>query len=139
MKVRYFIVAAVAFVVVVYFAGELFVTRIPPRSKTSGNMFIMKRRILRYASIHNAAPTSLDQLPLIEQRDNDVVDAWHRPILWQLDGDKVTLISYGRDGQPGGVDDDADIIGVFSMKDDMGQWAEELSEWRTDPLHEARQ
>jgi hypothetical protein len=119
-----------------YITGELLVTRIPPRSNTVGTMHMMKRRILRYASAHNAAPTSVDQLPLIEGYWNDVVDAWNRPILLKIEGNEATLTSYGRDGRAGGVGDDADMTGVFLMKNDSGQWAGEFDEWQIDPYFE---
>jgi hypothetical protein len=134
MKSRTIIGWTVVALVVFYFVGELFVTRIPPRSHTHAAMHMMKRRILRYASAHNAAPTTLDQLPFIDGYHNDTVDGWRRPIDWKADGDKVTFISLGRNGKSGGVGEDADMVGVFLMKNSNGHWADEFSDWETDPF-----
>jgi hypothetical protein len=134
MKSRSIIGWTVVTLVVFYFVGELFVTRVPPRSHTAGAMHMMKRRMLRYASAHNAAPTTLHQLPSIDGYLNDTIDGWRRPIEWKADGDKVTFISLGRDGKSGGVDEDADMVGVFFMKDSNGQWADEFREWEVDPF-----
>jgi hypothetical protein len=97
-------------------------------------MHVMKRRILRYAAVHDALPTSLDQLPRIEGFANEVTDGWGRPILWRVEGDEVTLVSYGRDGVPGGTGEDTDMVGVFRAKTADGRWADEFCEWRDDPL-----
>lgn len=96
-------------------------------------MQTMKRRILRYVSARQALPTSLDQLPRIEGLSNDVTDGWGRPIFWRTEGDEVSLISYGRDGAPGGVGEDEDMIGRFSTKRSDGSWADEFCEWLVDP------
>src|SRR5262245_33590716 len=93
-----------------------FVDTIPPRSVTCTNMHMMKRRILRYAAAHGSLPTSLEQLPRIEGYVNEVTDGWGRRILWRVDGDEVTLTSYGRDGVPGGTGEDADMVGVFKTR-----------------------
>lgn len=112
----------------------LFVDTAPPRSMTYGAMHVMKRRILRYAAANGMLPTSLDQLLPIEGYGNEVMDAWGRPILWQVEGGQVILTSYGRDGVPGGSGENADMIGVFQVKTASGQWADEFCAWRVDPL-----
>ena len=61
-------------------------------------------------------PSDLDSLPKISGKMNDVNDAWGRPILFQRDGDEVTLSSLGRDGKLGGTGADREITGVFSVK-----------------------
>jgi hypothetical protein len=111
----------------------LFVDIIPPRSVTHMHMLTMKRRILRYAAANDSLPTSLEQLPILEGYTNEVTDGWGRPILWQVEGTKVTLTSYGRDGVPGGSGEDADMVGVFQAKTADGHWAKEMCEWEVDP------
>ncbi len=115
----------------------LFVDWIPPQALTHTHMHTTKRRILRYASAHEALPTSLDQLPRIEGYTNEDTDGWGRPILWRSEGDEVTLISYGRDGAPGGVGEDVDMIGVFGTKTSDGRWTDEFCEWLVDPYGRA--
>jgi hypothetical protein len=123
-------------VLVIVFA--LFVDTVPPRSVTATNMHMMKRRTLRYAAANGSLPTSLDQLPRIEGYVNEVADGWGRPIRWRVEGDEVTLTSYGRDGVPGGTGEDADMVGVFRAKTADGRWADELCEWRADPFAPAK-
>ena len=69
----------------------------------------------------------------MEGYDNGIIDAWGRPISVRVEGDTVTLTSLGRDGAPGGIGDDTDMIGIFRAKSATGQWADELCEWELDP------
>ncbi|HEX4071518.1 MAG TPA: type II secretion system protein GspG, partial [Planctomycetaceae bacterium] len=39
------------------------------------------------------------------------LDAWGHPLHYEVKGDKFTVVSYGRDGRPGGVGIDADLGG----------------------------
>jgi hypothetical protein len=114
------------------------VNTVPPQAETYGNMHMMKRRILRYATTHDSLPTSLDQLPEFEGKINSVTDGWGRPIEWRVEGEQVVLTSFGRDGRPGGSGKDADMIGVFRVKTADGRWAEELCEWQVDPYSSAK-
>lgn len=114
----------------------LFVDTVPPRSMTHTNMHMTKRRILRYATAHDSLPTALDQLPRIEGYVNDVTDGWGRPILWRIEGNQITLISFGRDGMPGGIGEDADMAGVFQAKTTAGRWEDEFCKWLEDPFRE---
>lgn len=49
--------------------------------------------------------------PLIEAKLIPAVprDPWGRPYLYQYDGKKGRVLSYGADGQPGGTGDNADL------------------------------
>src|SRR4051794_39780777 len=89
----------------------LLVDVVPPRSLTFGHMHMMKRRFLRYAAGNDSLPKGLKELPHIQGYANEVTDGWGQPILWKIDGDEVTLTSFGRDGKPGGTGEDADIVG----------------------------
>lgn len=129
--------AVTVFGILAVAVGFLFVDWIPPQALTHTHMHTMKRRILRYASAHEALPISLDQLPRIEGKSNDVTDGWGRPILWRSKGDEVTLVSYGRDGVLGGTGEDEDMMGVFSTKASDGRWSDELCEWLVDPYGRA--
>ncbi len=109
--------------------------QIPPQALTYGSMLMIKRRVLRYAQAHNQLPKTFDELPVIPGYNNEVNDAWGRPIQYLIDGSlqTVRLISYGRDGREGGVGEDTDMIGVFVTKDKDGKWQNELCEWVIDP------
>jgi hypothetical protein len=112
---------------------DSFVTRVPPRSSTHGTLCVMKQRILRYARTHDALPESPHDLPEIPGKVNEVRDAWGRDIRMSLADGKATLTSLGRDGQPGGAGDDADMSGVFPLKDARGAWADEDVDWSQEP------
>ncbi|MFT3787873.1 MAG: type II secretion system protein GspG [Tepidisphaeraceae bacterium] len=63
-------------------------------------------------------------------------DAWGYPIQYEIRGDnEAALISYGRDGKPGGTKDDADIVRTFALFVSATQkvWADELDEWKNKP------
>ena len=111
-----------------------FVTVVPRRATTYGTMHVTKRRILRYAHMHDRLPKALDELPIIEKFGNDLEDGWGRRILYQfVQNNTVTLISYGKDGVPGGEGNDEDQVAVFIAKDADGRWQEELCDWIIDP------
>jgi hypothetical protein len=105
--------------------------KVSPGALTDTRMHMMKRRVLRFANVHGVLPKTIDEFPHIEGFDNEVSDGWGRRILSRIEGDKVFLTSYGRDGVPGGSGLDTDRIRVFLAK--TGAWAEELCEWETDP------
>jgi hypothetical protein len=113
--------------------SDHFVTRIPPRSSTCGTILITKERILRYVRLHDCLPQSPSDLPEIPQRDNSLQDGWGREILTSFVDGKATLTSLGRDGRPGGSGEDADMSGVFSLKDENGAWAAEDVGWIEEP------
>ena len=122
-----FLVLAIAVV------AALFVDKVPPEGLTHARMHMMKRRILRFANTEGALPKTIDEFPRIEGFDNSVKDGWGRPILWRVEGDKVILTSFGRDGTLGGVGADTDMIAIFQTKTGVGAWAEEMCEWEIDP------
>lgn len=70
-----------------------------------------------YQETHHALPTSLHDLRSVEDAvhylpfDEDGVlrDGWDRPLVYSADGAKGTVISYGRDGKPGGIGLDCDL------------------------------
>lgn len=59
------------------------------------------------------------------------MDAWHRPIIYRVQGNTYTLASLGRDGKPGGVGLDCDLTGVTP---NSAQAAIPLVEVLLDPL-----
>jgi hypothetical protein len=102
------------------------------KSSTIQTMGATKCRILQFARTHDALPTSLEQLPSVNEVNKQIIDGWGRPILWQVVGDEGTLTSNGRNGVPGGDGEDADITYIFPLKTNEGCWADEYDEWRVD-------
>ena len=55
-------------------------------------------------------PRSLDQLRTASEEPHQVhVDGWDRPFLYLVDGEDYSVLSYGRDGKPGGTGLDSDL------------------------------
>lgn len=57
------------------------------------------------ASVLPTPPESLDGL----EEHGLLVDGWGRPFIYEVHGTNFTLLSYGRDGKPGGTGADADL------------------------------
>lgn len=58
------------------------------------------------ALLHGPPHTPSWKGPYLEQLPHDT---WGRPYLYQTDSHTFTVLSYGRDGEPGGDGDNADI------------------------------
>jgi len=112
----------------------LLVDRVPPRPQTTATMQGLKRRILRFAHSNGRLPKTLGELPATEDLANNTQDGWGHPIILSVAPDgTVTLTSYGKDGVPGGMGDDADIIGTFQAKMTADSWADEQVQWIKPP------
>jgi hypothetical protein len=76
---------------------------------------------------------SIHDLPEIPGKISRVQDAWGRDIVMSFADGKATLTSLGRDGLPGGTGEDADMSGVFPLRDATGAWAAEDVDWIQEP------
>jgi hypothetical protein len=109
------------------------VDKIPPQCSAYTTIVVMKQRILRYARLHDSLPKSPRDLPEMPGKGSENQDAWGREILMSFADGKATLTSLGRDGKPGGTGEDADMSGVFPLKDKNGEWAGEDVDWVLEP------
>lgn len=74
-------------------------------------------RISIYAETTHKIPYSFDVLPIRNGYSNRIIDAWGRTLLLKIENDNImSLVSYGKDGVPGGDGDDADIIISYWLK-----------------------
>ncbi len=114
------VVAVVAVLVIAFLAGET----ISPRDLTRSALLETFVRIQLYARQSNSVPPSLDVLPRRAGYANRTTDGWQRPLHYELSSnDILRLTSRGRDGQPGGQGDDADISMAFhARKPDGSLW-----------------
>jgi len=82
-------------------------------------------RIGLFAEKHKKMPVSLEELPNREGYDERITDGWNRPLKYVIDSNGiVTITSFGRDGKPGGVGEDADISKSYrSRRPDGSLWA----------------
>lgn len=90
----------------------------PKVLSTSHVLRDIKQTIDDYQRDANSLPQSLAELrPLYRGDDrltwdeqSNPLDAWGRPLVYSVDGPNFVLSSFGRDGKPGGVGLDADLI-----------------------------
>jgi hypothetical protein len=92
-------------------------TFIPPGDLTRTAMAVIEQRVRLAIVGELEIPADLKDLPAIANKSSDALDAWGRPIVLELTGDEVTLISLGKDGRPGGFSLDTDIVHRFTLKD----------------------
>jgi hypothetical protein len=94
------------------------VETVPPGDLTRTRMTVIEKRIRDYAAAHHRLPDNLSQLPKpAGNRDDSIVDGWGHPIQYIKVGNKVTLLSLGKDGSAGGSDQDAGIKVTFTISD----------------------
>ena len=91
--------------------------RVPPIALTKTRFTLIKLRIEAYYKANHRLPSDLQQLPERPGYDNEIVDGWKRPIRYTANDMRVALLSLGKDGQPGGSDEDADIQITFAVGD----------------------
>lgn len=92
------------------------VNTVPAGTLTVMRMNLIKDRLLLTYEKDRKIPDRLGSLVKVYGRDNQIVDAWGNEIALRIDSANVaTLSSYGRDGRPGGVGEDADVAVVFKI------------------------
>ncbi|HLP42181.1 MAG TPA: type II secretion system protein GspG [Fibrobacteria bacterium] len=110
------------------------VSRIPANSLTATRMFILENRIQEFYVSTGKVPVALNDLPQKVGIDNKTVDGWGRQFLFSSDSlGQLTLLSLGRDGITGGTEQDADIIGVFTITSKKSTNAVRNSNWVIEP------
>jgi hypothetical protein len=89
---------------------------IRPRERTEAAMAALEQRVRLAAASKLEIPDNLNDLPLVAGKVSDANDAWGRPLVLDRTGDVVTLISYGKDGRPGGTGLSADLLHRFTIQ-----------------------
>lgn len=99
------------------FASWCFLEALINRPSISrARLHFLEYRIQMFYEANHRLPGRLEDLPERPGRvDDDIVDAWGQPIKYTVDGLDVTLLSYGKDGQPGGTGKDEDIKRTFTV------------------------
>lgn len=85
--------------------------------ETQEKLTVISNSISAYQRQFHAAPTNIDQLMKWTNSGNDVsfwssdnfIDGWGHPLIITNGGSTSIVISYGRDGKPGGVGIDYDL------------------------------
>lgn len=97
----------------------MYMDRIPPVLYTKTVMGVLKdRQIPAFVGRFNRLPNSLQELPpLPEQYNSSLKDGWGRNIIYKkYDDGTVELVSYGKDGIPGGTGSNEDIVFKFKIQ-----------------------
>lgn len=112
--------------------GPHLVHVITPLESTYSSITVTARRISIYIRRHDAWPPSLDALPQEAGKGyQTATDAWGNPLQYQISHDGiVTFTSFGKDGKPGGSQDDADISVSFYLEWDDGVPDLMYKDWR---------
>ena len=92
-------------------------TVIRPDEMTVTRVVGFGTQIKEFSQKNGRLPKGFEDLPELRDRDNAVVDGWGRSLVWQSDGKTVRIISYGRDGMPGGSGLDKDCEARYSRGD----------------------
>lgn len=88
---------------------------IPPGAMTDSAMLGTRVRMDMYLKEKGALPESLEMLPVRQGYDDKATDGWNRPLIYAHAENGFTLTSLGRDGNPGGSGDDADIVRKYAI------------------------
>jgi hypothetical protein len=91
---------------------------------TETRLLVTHHRLQTYWNRHGKVPGTPAELPLEKGRDCSTIDGWGRELHWDSDDTgKVKVWSLGRDGNPGGIGEDADLevefAGTRSAQDDL--------------------
>jgi len=93
------------------------------------------RAVTVYQQRHETLPGTLDNLrPLAEECnlsydvERGFCDGWDQPFVYETDGTKYTVTSFGRDGKPGGAGMDCDLTQVAQWKSSAPTFSQLLNE-----------
>jgi hypothetical protein len=112
--------------------------RIPPDALTRGAIHESALRANMYAVAHKAVPPSLEVLPKREGYANNTTDGWGRTLQYNVNEDGVmTFTSFGADGKPGGVGEDADYVWSLPTRSQDGSLWIGSNDWLQNCLSEA--
>lgn len=70
-----------------------------PATLTKERLDTLQTAVIEYADKHQALPTTLEDLGLAKEA---LIDHAGVPFVYQAEGSKVVILSYGADGKPGG-------------------------------------
>ncbi len=116
------ILKSIVVVSILYFLSKDYLFKdSSPRSLTMKRMDTIQQRIVKFGELRHRVPASLSELPRRSGEDNDITDAWKRPMDYQPHINEkggYMLTSLGADKRPGGSGDDQDIIGLYYLTEE---------------------
>ncbi len=115
-KIWVFVIFA-GVVILIFLASGRLTYKVSPVEFTHTSMGETSNRIELYRKANGKLPDNLAQLPKREGYINSIVDGWGKNLKYVVkDAQNVVLVSYGEDGQEGGVNSAADIVQEFKIK-----------------------
>ena len=117
-----FLVSILALIIVAaLYLGHI--CAIPPTSATVTAITDCAVRTQLFYQSNDALPSSLRSLPKRKGYANAIVDGYGRELIFEVRADRLVFISYGKDGVPGGTDENADIeVHYMTHKPDGSFW-----------------
>jgi len=98
----------------------LFLDFVPSEAHTTSSIISNALDINSYYAINQTLPEDLSVIPQREGCDDNMNDYWGRKIIYEYNSDNIVrLISYGKDGVPGGDGNNEDIIYEFKIPLDL--------------------
>ena len=82
---------------------------ITPKEQTMSAITETSVRTGIYLEKRGSLPQNIDQLLRRDGYLNRTTDGWGNPLIYLVDGDRLTIKSLGKDGISGGVGEDADV------------------------------
>ena len=78
-------------------------------------LYDLKDQVRAYHQVNGFLPASLSDLPIGTSTTDHLQDFWKRPIQYKVEADRVTLLSFGKDGVSGGDGPNRDISITFTV------------------------
>lgn len=104
-------------IIVVVIVLISFMDIITPEEMTDTQMRMLELRVCQYVNQYQKFPGKLSELPLRDDKyHNAITDGWGREIHYVIKNDIVYLSSYGKDGNIGGQNKNADIVHTFTCE-----------------------
>jgi len=115
------VVILVLLVAIAIFLGDL--CAVPPASTTVSAITECAVRSQLFYEGHGTLPSSLVSLPKRNGYANSIVDGYARQLVFEVRADRLVFISYGKDGVPGGVEENSDTeIHYLTHRPDGSLW-----------------
>ncbi len=111
---------------------------------TDASVTVVRNAINAFVADNGRAPSNMVEIARYRPVDKAWNDAWGRPLLYQVNtSGGASLTSLGKDGRPGGLGQDTDLIWTFALKDRSGNWIgtnwqNGSLEWLSTPFRLAR-
>jgi hypothetical protein len=115
-----------------------------PEEATDASVTVVRNAINDFVADNGRAPSNMVEIARYRPVNKAWNDGWGRTLLYDVNTSGVaSLTSLGKDGRPGGLGQDADLVWAFALKDRSGTWIGTnwqmgSLEWLSHPLRPPR-